>query len=1088
MTTFALKNPVSVIVLAAILFITGVVSFRGMRKESFPEIKIPYIFVTTVYPGANPPEIENCITRKIEDKLDGLDGVKKMTSSSNEGYSSIFLEFDPTVRIEDALRRVKDKVDQTKGDLPTDARDPVTQELNFSTIPIVTVALFADYDLERLESLAENLKERMAKIPGVLEAKVLGKQEKEIAIDADPALLEQYGISLQELVAAVQSQHCNIPGGTIKAAGFRFSIKVTGELASPEEFGELVVRANSGRVIRLRDVAKISFTYTRDRPSISRTNGNPSLTLTVAKRTGEDIVRIADDVKKIIAEENSQWPAGTHYEVTFDLSKGIRDMVDELQNHLLMGILLVLLVLGAFLGVRNSIFISAAIPFSMAIGFIVLSFMGVTLNMVVLFSLVMALGMLVDDGIVVVENIFRHMQMGKSRLQAALDGTKEVMVPVFTATLTTLCAFAPVLWMPGIMGQFMKYLPLTVGITLTGSLFVAFVFNPVFASLTMNNHTMPGEGNGKTSMFDRFKNAYRAILRRTIRHPVLLALFCLFFVVTGIFAYAAFGPGVVFFPDSEPEVASIEIEGPLSQDISFTDSVLRLPEYAALTMPQSIASLKTVSAIAGAGKSQSFTGGQTESNKGYFDVVFSDYKERAVSSFATMKWMEDSLGKLVPGWKLRVLKQQNGPPTGKPVELEVTGDDYSQLSWMADSLKRMIERVPGLTNVNQDYDPARPEIMVDVDRKQAKVLGCSTADIAMAVRSAIYGTEAAKYRVGKNEYKIMVRLTPEVREDLNVFNQIVLSRDGRRIPLSSVATISQTTDIASIRHVDGKRTVQVWAELAPGQKDESKPKAMAMSAAKKIKTPAGYSIQPGSGNRDQAESQEFLVKAFFVALSLVFLIMVFQFNSLFQPLLILIGILLSLGGVFWGLLLTNKLAVFMNFLSGGTARIPEVTFSILFSGIGIIALAGVVAKNGIVLIDFMNKLQREGRSLLDAVIEGGATRLRPVLLTAITAMIGLVPMATGVGIDFLHLGFVTRSETTQFWAPMAWAIFWGLLFNTTLVLIVTPTFYYMWEQRKIKARAKKEGRAGRYPAIKANFSHTTKHTALAGSQLEGDIA
>ena len=592
MTRFALKNPISVLVLAVILFLTGIMSFTGMRKESFPEIKIPYIFVTTVYSGANPPEIENLITRKIEDKLDGLDGVTTMTSSSNEGYSNIFLKFDPKVKVEDALRRVKDKVDQTRGDLPADAKDPITEELNFSTIPIITIAMYSDYDLERLEILADNLKDKMAKIPGVLEAKVTGKQEKEVAIDADPALLEQYGLTLHDIVVAVQDQHRNIPGGSMKASGYRFSLKVTGELAGPDEFNDLIVKSDNAHPIRIRDVAKVSFTYSRDRQTISRTNGKPSLTLTVAKRTGEDIVRIADDINKIIKEDQSTWPQGTHYEVTYDLSRNIRSMVDELQNHLLMGIVLVLLVLSSFLGMRNSLFISTAIPFSMAIGFIVLSYMGVTLNMVVLFSLVMALGMLVDDGIVVVENIYRHLQMGKPRLQAALDGTREVMVPVFTATLTTVGAFAPVLWMPGIMGQFMKYLPMTVGITLTGSLFVAFVFNPVFASLTMKNQDFDKkQKNEKVPKFDRFKDKYRSVLRWSINRPALLALFCVVFVISGIVSYSLMGPGIVFFPKSEPEIASVEIEGPLSQDIGITDSVLRIPERIVMGLPASLASL-----------------------------------------------------------------------------------------------------------------------------------------------------------------------------------------------------------------------------------------------------------------------------------------------------------------------------------------------------------------------------------------------------------------------------------------------------------------------------------------------------------------
>ncbi len=1057
MTKFALKNPVSVIVLAVLLFVVGLMSFAGMQRESFPEIKIPYIYVTTVYAGANPPEVENLITQKIEDKLDGVDGVKEMTSSSNEGFSNIFLEFQPTVKVEDALRRVKDKVDQAKGDLPPDAEEPITQELNISSIPIVNIALYSDYDLERLESLADNLKDRMAKIPGVLEAKVQGKRDKEIAVDVDPALLEQYGLTLSDISKAISTQHVNVPGGTMIASGFRFSIRVTGELTAPSQFNDLIVRSVNNKMIRVRDVAHVAFTYTRDRQSISRTNGKPSLTLTVAKRTGEDIVRIVDEAKQILNEDKAHWPAGTHYEITYDMSKNIRQMVDELQNHLLMGIILVLLVLSFFLGVRNSLFISTAIPFSMAMGFIALSYMGVTLNMVVLFSLVMVLGMLVDDGIVVVENIYRHLGMGKPRFQAALDGTREVMVPVFTATLTTIAAFSPVLFMPGIMGEFLKYLPITVSITLSGSLFVAFIFNPVFASLTMNNkEALRLEGGGSKGGFEHFKDLYRKLLHRALNHPIILAIFCIAFVISGIFMYMIFGPGVVFFPVIEPDVASVQIEGPISQDIAITDSVIRTPERIAMTMPASVSSVKTVSTIVGSGKSSRMTTSQVESNKGYLDIVFKDFEEREVSSYKTMTWLEDTLPQLVPGWKLQVIKQAMGPPTGKPVELEVSGDDYQQLSMLADSIRSLVQKVPGLTNVITDYDPARPEIRVNVDREQAKRLGFSTLDVASAVRGAIYGNEAGKYRVGKDEYKIMVRLGPAVRENLNGLNEIVISKDNKEAPLTSVATITQGANILSIKHVDGKRTVLVTAELAPGQKDERGPKKLAMTAVKKVRPPLGYTIRPGSGNRMQAESQAFLIKAFFVAMGLVFLTMVFQFNSLFQPLLILIGILLSLGGVFWGLLITNEFSAFVNLITGGKADLRDVTFAILMSGVGIIALAGVVAKNGIVLIDFMNRLRKSGRPLREAVIEGGATRLRPVLLTAITAMIGLLPIATGVGLDFIHLGVVTRSATTQWWAPMAWAIFWGLLFNTLLVLVVTPTFYYAWENWRAKAKSRKQ--------------------------------
>jgi len=619
-----------------------------------------------------------------------------------------------------------------------------------------------------------------------------------------------------------------------------------------------------------------------------------------------------------------------------------------------------------------------------------------------------------------------------------------------------------VFWMPGVMGDFMKYLPMTVAITLSSSLFVAFIFNPVFASLSMTSkeihHADAAVGKG---WFERFKDFYRAVLRRALRHPWLLAVFCFLFVISGIIAYGKFGPGVVFFPVIEPDVASVQIEGPLSQDIDITDQALRIPENVVLSMPARIASVSSVNSIVGSGKTSRISGGQAESNKGYLDINFADYEEREVSSYSTMAWLADTLPQLVPGWKLQVIKQEMGPPAGKPIELEVSGDDYAQLSAIADTLVERIAKVKGLTNVKYDYDPARPEIRIDVDREQAERLGFSTLDVAGAVRGAIYGHEAGKFRRGKDEYKIMVRLAPSVREDISGLKRIIISKEGKEAPLTSTAVISRGANIASIKHIDGKRSIQVEAELAPGQKDERKPKAEALAAIKNYTPPTGYAIRPGSGNRMQAEAREFLVKAFFIAMGLVFLTMVFQFNSLFQPFLILIGIILSLGGVFWGLLIVNKFNALVNFMTAGGADLRDVTFAIMMSGVGIVALAGVVAKNGIVLIDFMNRLRRDGRPLDEAVIEGGATRLRPVLLTAITAMIGLLPIATGVGIDFLHFGFVTRSATTQWWAPMAWAIFWGLLFNTLLVLVITPTFYYSWEHFQAKRKERKEARMQR---------------------------
>ncbi len=1036
MTKFAVKNPVTVLVLAVMLLLAAAMSYMSLPRESFPETKIPYIFVNTVYPGASPQDIEKLITEKIEDQLEGMDGVKKITSQSMESVSAVQIEFKTSVEVETALRRVKDKVDQAKGDLPEDAEDPLVQELNFSNIPVFIVSLTADYDMERLERVAEDLKDRIATVPGVLEAKVTGKQDKEIAIDVDPAKLTAYGIPLRDISSAISAQHRNIPGGSLKAAGNSFSIKMTGEIKDPDAFGDVVVRAEGSKIVRVRDLATVKFGWSRERSSIARLDGKPSLAITVTKRTGENIIDLIDEAKKVVEEQSASWPHGTKADYSLDQSIQIQEMVTELTNHIITGLVLVIGILTFFLGFRNSFFISTAIPFSMGMGLIVLQMSGVTLNMVVLFALVLALGMLVDDGIVVVENIYRHLSMGKTRFQASIDGTKEVMLPVATATLTTISAFVPIMWMPGVMGSFMKFLPITVSVTLAASLFVAFVFNPVFASLFMHNNPdhHDEEGGG---LFMKFRAFYGKTLENTLERPLVLLLLCTLFVFAGIGAYGMFGKGVAFFPKSEPEVIAVEIEGPLGLDIYKTDEAIREIEQAALKMPKTEADIASVSTVVGSGKSDFNLGGsRTEPNKAYIDVKFARFEHREVSVWTSQKWMEDNLLGMLPGWNMKIKEQQRGPSTGKPIELLVQGEDFAVIGQYADSVAARLRLIPELTNVTTDYNPAQPEIRVDVDREQAKRFGVGTSEVAMAVRGSLYGFEAGKFRVGKDEHKIMVRLDAATRENFRSLDQITIPHEGASIPLNSVARFTQEAGLASINRLDGVRTVQVTAELAPGQRDEGGPKAKATAMIKNLNVPDGYSIHPGTSSKDQDETKAFMITALLIAMFLVFFTMVLQFNSLFQPFLILIGVFLALGGVFWGLL------------------IVQTQMSIIMTGVGIIALAGVVAKNGIVLIDFMNKLREEGRPLKEVAVEGGKTRLRPVMLTAITAMIGLLPMATGVGIDWVNLGIVTKSQTAAMWAPLAWAIFWGLLFNTALVLLVTPVLYYSYYHfvEKLKAR------------------------------------
>jgi len=1031
LTKFAVKNPVTILVLAVMILLASASSYITLPRESFPEVKIPLIFVNTVYAGASPEDIEKLVTEKIEDKLDGIDGVKKVTSQSLESVSAIQVEFNTNVDVETALRRVRDKVDEAKADLPTDADQPLVQELNFSNIPVFIISLTSNYDMARLEQVADRLKDRISVIPGVLEAKVTGKQDREIAVDIDPAKLTAYGLSLHDVAAAVEAQHRNIPGGSLKAGGNTFTLKVTGEIKDPDAFGDIVVRAQGSKIVRIRDLGAAHFGWSRDRSSIVKFNGKPALDITITKRTGENIINLIDGAKKVVEEDSKTWPAGTLADYSFDQSVQIREMVGELTNHIITGLFLVIGLLTFFLGFRNSFFISTAIPFSMGIGLIVLQVMGVTLNMVVLFALVLALGMLVDDGIVVVENIYRHLSMGKSRVQAAIDGTREVTLPVATATLTTISAFLPILWMPGIMGSFMKYMPITVSVTLAGSLFVAFIFNPVFSSLFMENNPAHHDDEG-SGLFMRFKAFYGRTLEGFLHRPLILMAICAVFVFSGFAAYGLSGQGASFFPQSEPEVIAAEVEGPLGLDILRTQDAVAKVQDAAMHIPETDADVSSVTTVVGRGKSDNNLGGaKDEPNKAYIDLKFAKYEDRKVDSWKSLAWMEKNLPKLLPGWNVKIKKQNNGPPQGKPVELLVQGDDFAVLGRYSDSVVARLKMIPELTNVTTDYHPAQPEMRVDVDRERAKRFGLGATDVAMAVRGAMYGTEAGKYRVGKDEYKIMVRMDTAARESFRSLDQITIPKSGQgnegvMVPLSSVAKFTEDASVSSVNRLDRVRTVQVSAELAPGQTDESGPKAKAEAAIQSLDLPAGYAIRPGTGSRDQDETKAFMLKAMMIAVGLVFFTMVLQFNSIFQPLLILVGVVLALGGVFWGL------------------TIVHVQMSIIMTGIGIIALAGVVAKNGIVLIDFMNHLRAEGRPLDEVAVLGGKTRLRPVMLTAITAMIGLVPMATGKGIDWLHLGLVTKSQTSGMWAPLAWAIFWGLLFNTMLVLVVTPVLYYSY--------------------------------------------
>ena len=1015
------KKYLAVFVFAALIIIMGLYSYAHLPRESSPEIRRPLIFVTTVYPGVSPKDIESLITEEIEAELEGLEGLEKIKSDSQLGVSMIRAEFTGDTDVELALRRVKERVDIAKAELPLDAEEPSVRELNFSDQPFLIVTLSNPDGLERLEAMVEYLQDEIEKVPGVLEVVVTGKLEREVEIAIDPRLLRQYGFSLDDVRNAVRNENVTIPGGELKSEQLNFSVTVSGEISDPDEFKEIIVK-DGDKEIPLRNLGKIRFRYS-DINSYSTLNGKPAVSLSVKKRSGENMIKLVERIKSIIEENTSQLPPKTIVDYSFDESEDIKNMVLDLENNILSALLLVLVVTLFFLGWRNAVFVSLAIPFSMLLSFFVLDMTGITLNMVVLFSLVIALGMLVDNGIVIVENIYRHAGMGKSRIQAALDGTKEVAWPITTSTITTILAFFPIIFMPDIMGEFMSYLPKTVIVVLTSSLIIGLTITMTFCSRFLatdeKSQKKLTEGGG---LFLKLQNHYRKVLRFCLKSTkvtlgVLAGLFL--FVAAGIAVNAMFGKEAIFFPSLDPRVGIINIKlpngTPLDRNFEFSQKV----EKQALTVPASLENRQS-----SIGASGGFGGGR-DSHRTNIRLTFKPYLEREIPSSESIQEIKKALSD-IPGAEIKVTKLEGGPPQGNDVSYQIIGEDYRELGRIAEDVQSIIsEYAENFEDIDSDFEAAKPEIRVIIDRAQANRYGLNTRIIASTIRTAISGSKESTIRIGKEEYDVNLRLIEDARNELALLRDLEIVKDGKRIPLSTFASIERVSSVNVIKRSDRQRTVSVYADFLADIQNKEQIKQKIDEKVKALTLPAKYRIASGEGQEVRDRSTQFLMQAFIVALLLIFLVMVIQFNSLVQPAIILISVFLSLGGVFWGLFLSQQ------------------TFVVIMSGIGVISLAGVVVNNAIVLIDFINQLVRQGMPVYDAVVEASETRLRPVLLTAITTIIGLVPMALGISINFTDLTIQIGSESSEWWSPMAWTIIFGLAFATILTLLVVPSLTYL---------------------------------------------
>ncbi len=1032
-TDGAIRRYPMIFAFMVIITIIGVHSYRILPREDSPDVKIPFVMVMAPYAGTSPADMENLVTRKIERELKGLKDLKEITSSSYYGIANILIEFTSDVNMSDALQAVRDRVELAKPELPQDpANDLLVMEVSSDDWPIMQINLAGDYDPVRLKQVGEDLQEAIEQIKGVLSADLTGGVENEVQVDVDPERLEFYGLALLDVQDAIVLQNMTIPGGKLALGQYDYQVRVPGEVESVAEILDFVVNVGIDPPVYVRDVATVSFAV-KDRDTISRINGKEAVTLSIKKRSGENIIEIAERVREAIEQLEPNFPTGTEIHVLADQSKTIRMMVSELENNILSGLLLVVAVLFAFFGLTNSLFVGAAIPFSMLISFIVLRLTGMTLNMVVLFSLILALGMLVDNAIVIVENIYRHRGQGKGKEEAASFGTGQVAGAVMASTLTTLCAFGPLVLWPGIMGEFMKYLPFTLIITLTASLLVAMVFNPVLCARFMG---VPRTSEGRERLGDRLiafgLKTYRPVLRWALGHRVIV-LGGMTAILIGVFLlFGMFNSGTELFPDTDPTFATVNIEAPSGTRIEVTDAYAKHVEGAV----SGVGDLIAYNGQAGAGQGNGLAvGGEAPSHQGLVTMEFVDMEDRSRSSRDALADLREQLQDFT-GARITVEKMEQGPPVGKPVNIEISGDDFAVLGQLAAQIKERIRNIEGLVDIIDNYDRQLPEIVVEPDLEKAGRFGLRTWDVAGTIRTALHGTETAKYRVGEDEYEIVVRFADPFRRKVEDLEKATVFYEGQNIPLSAFADIEFNTGLAAIHRIDVKRVVTVTADVTAGANANALLQQVQDDLAD-LPMPAGYQIDYTGENEMQEESQAFLSEAFGVAVMLILVVLISQFSSVTVPLIIISSVVLSLIGVLGGLMIT---------------RTP---FGIIMTGVGVISLAGIVVNNAIVLLTYIVQLRERGEELGDAIFTAGVTRFRPVILTAITTILGLIPLTTGFSIDFAALfsGEIAEviqlgGEMSQWWSPMGVAVIWGLAVATFLTLVVVPVMYSSIESIK----------------------------------------
>jgi multidrug efflux pump subunit AcrB len=1084
LTNISVDNKTTIYFAVVFLVIFGILQYYSTPKESMPEIDIPFMIVTTIYPGTSPTDMENLITRPIEKELKGISGIKEINSQSLQDYSMIFIEFETGTDDTQSYLDVKEGVDEARSELPNDLdKDPEVIKIEFSEFPILNINLSGDLSLVKLKELADDLKDEIESLEEVTRVDIVGALDREIQINIDIYKMQTAGLTFTKIRDAVANENLTITSGLIETDGVKNNLRVVGEFDRVEQIRNILLQEG----IYLKDIAQVVDGF-EDRKSYARLNESNVITLNVIKKGGKNIIYAVDKIKEIIRDFKEEAPEN----LTGDNSKYIRNNVSNLFNTIVIGFLVVIIVLMFFMGIDNALFAGLAIPLSIVIAFIFVPVIGFTINNVVLMGFILVLGILVDNSIVVVENIYRHYTTTENLpiIPATKRAVGEVAIPVLTGCLTTMAPFLPLMFWPGIIGKFMNYIPIVINITLAASLLVAYTMNPVFAVSFMKYE---GERKAKrknkkiiiislilliaavpfylldimlignlvtiglaiylfgiyalkplikgfqSRILPRFVSFYKNMVSAVLegKRPYVLFAIIIVFLIFSFILFSIKTPRVILFVQGDPNSINVYITMPEGTHVDVTNSIAKIVEERVYEIlgrnnPNVESIITNIAVNAGSGIFRR----SSQDKLARITIQFVEYKDRTGDK-STRDYLNELRKKLVgiPGAKIIVDARMMGPPTEKPINIEISGEDIDKLIAISERLYEYINslNIEGIEQLESDMDLSKPEIILKINRDKANQLGVNTSKIGSMLRTAIYGNEVSKFREGDDEYPIMARLDKKYRNNIGVLlSQKIEGKGGNpagMIPLSAVASVEYRSTYGGIIHKDNKRVITLSSNILSGY-NAREVVSKIQNSLKDFESEAGYTINFTGELEQQAENARFIVQALFVALGLIMIILVTQFNSIGKPLIILTQIFFSFIGIFLGLVIFN------------------IDFSIVMSGLAIVAVGGVVATNGIILISYMDNRMALGGDSKTAVVTGAATRLIPVILTAASTILGLLPLAVGINIDFVtlftqlnpHIYF--GGDAVDFWNPLAWAIIFGLSFATFLTLIIEPAMYY----------------------------------------------